>query len=76
VHAHAEDMTWQRNMQVRGALEKAGNRWIIEPTKVVGGFEIPPGGALRRSSANARKAMRFRRTAKREYARWRQERGL
>ncbi len=74
VHSHAADMTWQRNMQIRGRLHRAGPDWAVSAEHLVGGFEIPPGGVLRRSMANARKATRFRRNAKREYERWRRRR--
>jgi len=69
VHGHAPDMTWQRNMQVRGRLRREGTDWSISTERLVGGFEIPPGGVIRRSIVNARKATRFRRIAKRELAR-------
>ena len=66
--AGASDFAWQRNFQVRGDLVQRDDGWVLVPRKVVGGFEAPPSriGMLR---ANAAKAWRFRKTAKRELAR-------
>ena len=67
-HAHNEKFTWQSNFQVRGDLVRREDGWALIPHRLVGGFEAPAGrvAVLR---ANARKALRFRRTAKRELAR-------
>lgn len=67
-HEHGDQFTWQQNFQVRGDLRLADGAWVLVPHKLVGGFEIPQSrlAALR---ANAAKARRFRRTAKRELAR-------
>jgi hypothetical protein len=67
-HVHGETFSWQQNFQVRGDLLYAENSWVLVPRKLVGGFEIPRSrlAALR---LNARKAMRFGRTARRELAR-------
>jgi hypothetical protein len=67
-HAHEERFSWQRNFQVRGDLVERDDGWVLVPRKVVGGFEAPPSriGVLR---ANAAKAWRFRKAAKRELAR-------
>jgi hypothetical protein len=67
-HEHGEQFTWQHNFQVRGDLVFVDGVWALIPHKVIGGFEIPRSriAALR---ANAAKARRFRRTAKRELAR-------
>lgn len=67
-HAHEERFSWQRNFQVRGDLVQRDDGWVLLPRKVLGGFEAPPSrtGVLR---ANAAKAWRFRKTAKRELAR-------
>jgi len=67
-HAHNERFTWQQNFQVRGDLVRREDGWALIPRRLVGGFEAPAGrvAVLR---ANARKAWRFRRTAKRELAR-------
>ncbi len=67
-HDHAPDFAWQRNFQVRGDLVRDDGGWAVVPHKLVGGFELPPGSMLARYRANARKAMRFRRIAKRELA--------
>jgi hypothetical protein len=66
-HAHNDRFTWQSNFQVRGDLVRPEDGWALIPRKLVGGFEAPAGrmAVLR---ANARKAWRFRRTAKRELA--------
>jgi hypothetical protein len=67
-HAHNEKFTWQSNFQVRGDLVRREDGWALIPHKLVGGFEAPAGRvAILR--ANAGKALRFRRTAKRELAR-------
>ena len=67
-HVHNDEFTWQQNFQVRGDLAPADGGWVLVPRKLVGGFEAPRSrlGMLR---ANAAKARRFRRTAKRELAR-------
>ena len=67
-HVHAETFSWQQNFQVRGDLVVQEDSWVLVPRRLVGGFEIPSSkvAALR---LNARKAMRFRRTARRELAR-------
>lgn len=67
-HVHDEQFAWQKNFQVRGDLLFSENHWVLVPRKLVGGFELPSSrlAALR---ANAAKARRFRRTAKREMAR-------
>jgi hypothetical protein len=67
-HAHADEFAWQENFQVRGDLVRLEESWVLVPRRLVGGFEIPQSklSALR---LNARKAMRFRRTARRELAR-------
>lgn len=67
-HSHNEQFTWQSNFQVRGDLVRRDDGWVLIPRKLVGGFEAPP-GQLAVMRANARKAWRFRRTAKRELAR-------
>jgi Pyridoxamine 5'-phosphate oxidase len=41
VHRHAPDFAWQRNMQVRGDLARAGDGLRLVPRKVVGGMEVP-----------------------------------
>jgi hypothetical protein len=67
-HEHSERFTWQQNFQVRGDLQLLDGRWVLIPHRLVGGFEIPP-SRLQALRANAAKARRFRRTAKRELAR-------
>jgi hypothetical protein len=67
-HRHAERFSWQENFQVRGDLVPAGDRWVLVPRRLVDGFEIPPSRA-KALRANAIKALRFHRTAKRELAR-------
>lgn len=67
-HVHNDQFTWQQNFQVRGDLQRAGGRWAIIPHKLVGGFELPQSRvAMLRS--NAAKIRRFRKVAKREFAR-------
>ena len=65
-HDHDERFTYQRNFQVRGDLIERDGRWAIQPHKLVGGFELPPGSLIKRLRINYKKSMRFRRTAKRE----------
>jgi hypothetical protein len=67
-HVHAEDFTWQQNFQVRGDLVFVEGGWALIPRRLVGGFEIPR-SRLETLRANAPKARRFRRIAKREMAR-------
>jgi hypothetical protein len=67
-HAHAPDFAWQQNFQVRGDLVEDSDGWALAPTRLVGGFELPPTGALERFRVNLPKVRRFRRIAKRELA--------
>ena len=67
-HDHDERFEWQRNFQVRGDLLEDGDGWALEPRKLVGGFELPPGSNLSRMRLNAKKMMRYRKIAKRELA--------
>lgn len=66
-HGHAPDFRWQRNFQVRGDLVRDEAGWAVVPHKLVGGFELPE-SKLAAYRLNARKMLRFRRTAKRELA--------
>jgi hypothetical protein len=65
VHDHDDDFTWQRNFQVRGDLVQDESGWALAPHRLIGGMEAPP-STVKRLRDNARKASRFRRTAKRE----------
>lgn len=67
-HRHHEGMTWQENFQIRGDFQPVRGGWALVPRRIVGGFEIPASRwqALR---ANAAKARRFHRVARRELAR-------
>lgn len=67
-HRHNDAFTWQQNFQVRGDLVPADDGWVLVPRKLVGGFEAPK-GRIAMLRANAAKARRFRRAAKRELAR-------
>jgi hypothetical protein len=67
-HQHEPDFLWQSNFQVRGDLVEAEGGWALRPHKLVGGFEIPK-KRLEVIRANAKKARRYHRTAKRELAR-------
>jgi hypothetical protein len=75
-HDHAPDFTWQRNFQVRGDLVNDGAGWVLQPHRLVAGFELPPTSALGRYRANLRKMFRFRAAAGRELARRRAERSV
>jgi Pyridoxamine 5'-phosphate oxidase len=68
-HDHNDDFTWQRNFQVRGDLIEVDGGWVVSPSKMVGGFELPPGNFIQRMKPQMSKARRFQRTAKRELAR-------
>ena len=63
VHRHAPDFTWQRNMQVRGDLDRSGDGLQLIPRRIVGGFEIPQG--LGRFRDFLKKGPRFHRTYRR-----------
>jgi hypothetical protein len=67
-HVHDARFTWTQNFQVRGDLVSRGDAWALIPHRLVGGFEAPA-SRLAMLRANAGKAIRFRRTAKREIAR-------
>lgn len=67
-HDHAPDFTWQRNFQVRGDLVEEDGCWCLDPHKLVGGMELPPGGIVTRMKANAGKIRRYQKIAKRELA--------
>jgi Pyridoxamine 5'-phosphate oxidase len=64
VHRHAPDFTWQRNMQVRGNLERSAEGWRLVPRRIVGGFELPE-GRLSRFRDFIRKGPGFYRTYRR-----------
>jgi hypothetical protein len=67
-HSHDPESASMENFQVRGDLIMREEGWALIPHKLVGGLEAPASRvALLR--ANAGKAIRFRRTAKRELAR-------
>jgi hypothetical protein len=67
-HLHGEQFTWNQNFQVRGDLTQIDGAWAVTPQKLVGGLEAPR-SRLAMLRANASKARRFRRTAKRELGR-------
>jgi Pyridoxamine 5'-phosphate oxidase len=67
-HDHSPEFNWQRNFQVRGDLVEEGDGWSLVPSKLVGGFELPPGSTIERTRQNLSKVRRFRRIAKRELA--------
>jgi hypothetical protein len=67
-HDHSPNFRWQRNFQVRGDLVEEDGAWSIVPHKLVGGFELPPGGLVARVRMNASKFRRYRKIAKRELA--------
>jgi hypothetical protein len=43
IHRHAPDLSWQRNMQVRGNLVRSPEGLRLVPRTIVGGFELPKG---------------------------------
>ena len=67
-HRHEPELTWTENFQVRGDLVQREDGWKLVPHRLVGGFEAPA-SRVAMLRANAGKALRFRRTAKRELAR-------
>ena len=68
-HDHSPDFKWQRNFQVRGDLvEEDDGSWSVIPRKLIGGFELPPGGLVARTRLNMKKMRRYRKIAKRELA--------
>jgi hypothetical protein len=67
-HAHDSRFTSMRNFQVRGDLVLRDDAWALIPHKLVGGLEAPA-SRVAMLRANASKARRFHRTAKRELAR-------
>jgi hypothetical protein len=67
-HAHEPELKWMENFQVRGDLVEREDRWTLVPHKLVGGLEVPT-SRIEMLRANAGKAVRFRRAAKRELAR-------
>jgi hypothetical protein len=67
-HGHEERFSSMQNFQVRGDLVLREGRWELIPHKLVGGLEAPA-NRLALLRANAGKAVRFHRTAKRELAR-------
>lgn len=66
-HVHNPNFTWQSNFQVRGDLVAVDDGWALVPHRLVGGFELPK-SRVEVIRANAAKARRFRRIAKRELA--------
>jgi len=67
-HEHDASFAAMQNFQVRGDLAMRDGCWVFIPHKLVGGIEVPA-SRLAMIRANAGKAIRFRRTAKRELAR-------
>ncbi len=67
-HEHAPDFSWQRNFQVRGDLVETEDGWALAPHRVIGGMEAPP-SFIERAKLNARKSLRWARTARSERAR-------
>src|SRR5215213_871287 len=57
-HEHHASLAWQRNFQVRGDLVERDGGWALVPRRLVGGFELPPAGALKRTALNFRKIRR------------------
>ncbi len=67
-HSHDPSFGAMQNFQVRGDLVMRDGCWVLIPHKLVGGLEAPA-SRLALIRANAGKAIRFRRTAKRELQR-------
>jgi hypothetical protein len=67
-HSHDPNLASMQNFQVRGDLVSHDEGWSLIPHRLVGGLEAPA-SKLEFIRSNAGKAIRFRRTAKRELAR-------
>jgi hypothetical protein len=67
-HAHDPGFGAMQNFQVRGDLVVRDGCWALIPHKLVGGLEAPA-SKLEFIRSNAGKAIRFRRTARRELRR-------
>jgi hypothetical protein len=67
-HEHDVPFSGQRNFQVRGDLLERDGELVLDPHRVLGGFELPPGKPIQRLRLNAAKVRRYRQTAKRELA--------
>lgn len=67
-HAHDPEFGAMQNFQVRGDLVLRDNTWALIPHKLIGGLEAPS-SRLELVRANAGKAIRFHRTAKKELRR-------
>lgn len=67
-HTHGPGLAWTQNFQVRGDLTLREQGWVLVPHKLISGFEAPP-SRIAMLRKNAGRAVRFRRTAKRELAR-------
>ncbi len=63
-HDHDERFTYQRNFHVRGDLVAQDGGWVVQPHKLVGGFELPPGSLVERLRINFAKTRRFHKVAK------------
>jgi hypothetical protein len=64
-HRHSDQFRGQENFQVRGDLVRDDGGWALVPRRLVGGFEIPEGGAVKRWRRNVGKSFRYARTARR-----------
>jgi hypothetical protein len=71
-HDHGPDFGWQRNFQVRGDLVEDDGGWAVVPHRLIGGLELPPVSKLELYRINGRKIARFRREAKRQLRRRKQ----
>lgn len=67
-HSHEPRFTATRNFQVRGDLVQRDEGWVLIPHKLIGGLEVQS-SRLALIRANAGKARRFHRIAKRELRR-------
>src|SRR5205807_2352287 len=67
-HRHDERFRWQENFQVRGDLVAREGSWALVPHRLIGGFEMPR-SRVAFARANAAKARRYHKVAKRELAR-------
>ena len=65
-HEHDEEFAGQRNFQVRGDLIEDEHGWALVPHRLIGGFELPPGGRVSMFKPNLAKGMRFFRRARKE----------
>ena len=64
-HSHSPEFLWQENFQVRGDLVREGDRLVLAPRKMIGGFELPKESQIAGLRRNFSKARRYAKIARR-----------